>query len=192
MGGRANKNDEKNGRKNRNHLKTNGSRKRKLKCCHSRILKFCWQHCLILSEISLEVIFDIFSLTSSNRSSWKIIRLPSFGKYYLQDFVDAAVWFRRWKILLNIKPLQLPEKHLTLIRTAPDINILPILDIVSGSLHFLPVTLNLCLSSLYDILLNFEHLPVLVTGRKRILLVTHEIMPDSDQWPAVISCTVGQ
>ena len=63
------------------------------------------------------------------------------------------------------------------------------LDTVSRSWHIVPVTLNLCRSSLYDILLNFEHLPVIVTGIKRILLVTHEIVSDSDQWPAVISCT---
>ena len=28
-----------------------------------------------------------------------------------------------------------------------------------------------------------------MTGRKRILSVTHEIVRDSDRWPAVISCT---
>ena len=36
----------------------------------------------------------------------------------------------------------------------------------------------------------FEKLPVIVTSRKRILPVTHEIVPDSDRWLAVISCTV--
>ena len=69
-----------------------------------------------------------------------------------------------------------PDPPIALIRTAPEINISLILDIVSGSRYFLPITLNLCQSSLYDILLNFEHLPVFVTGRKRILLVTHEIV----------------
>ena len=53
----------------------------------------------------------------------------------------------------------------------------------------LPVTCNLCRSSVYNMLLKFENLPVIVTGRKRILLVTHEIVPDSDRWPSVISCT---
>ena len=50
----------------------------------------------------------------------------------------------------------------------------------AGHLQFLPV---------YDILLKFENLPVIVTEKKRILSVTHEIVPDSDRWPAVISCT---
>ena len=36
----------------------------------------------------------------------------------------------------------------------------------------------------------FEKLPVIVTCKKRILSVTHEIVPDSDRWPEVISCTV--
>ena len=60
---------------------------------------------------------------------------------------------------------------------------------MSDSWHFVPVTSNLCWSSVYDILLKFENLPVIVTGRKRILSVTHEIVPDSDRWPAAISCT---
>ena len=71
----------------------------------------------------------------------------------------------------------------------PEINISPVADIVSGSRHFVPVTRNMCRSSVYDILLKFENMPVIVTGRKRILSVTHEIVPDSDRWPAVISCT---
>ena len=60
---------------------------------------------------------------------------------------------------------------------------------MSGSQHFVLVTCNLCRSSVYDILLKFENLLVIVTGRKRILSVTHEIVLDSDRWPAVISCT---
>ena len=44
-------------------------------------------------------------------------------------------------------------------------------------------------SKIYDKFLKFENLPVIVTGRKWILSVTHEIVLDSDQWPAVISCT---
>ena len=72
---------------------------------------------------------------------------------------------------------------------APEINISPVPDIVSDSQRFVPVTCNLCRSSLYDILLKFENLPVIVTGRKRMLSVTHEFVPDSDRWPAVISCT---
>ena len=43
----------------------------------------------------------------------------------------------------------------------------------------MPVTHNSCRSSVYDILLEFENLLVIVTGRKRILSVTHEIVPDS-------------
>ena len=73
--------------------------------------------------------------------------------------------------------------------SAPEIIILPVPDIVSGSRHFVPVTRNLCRSSVYDVLFNFENLPAIVTGRKRILSVTHEILPDSNRWPAVISCT---
>ena len=42
-----------------------------------------------------------------------------------------------------------------------------------------PVTRNSCRSSVYDILLKFENLSVIVTGRKRILSVTHEIVWDS-------------
>ena len=63
-------------------------------------------------------------------------------------------------------------------------------DNVSGSQHFVPVTRNLCRSSVYDMLLKFLDLPVIVTGRKRTLSVTHKIVPYSDRWPAVISCTV--
>ena len=64
---------------------------------------------------------------------------------------------------------------------APEINILTVSDIMSGSRHFVPVTRNSCRSSLYDVLLKFENLLVTMTGRKRILSVTHEIMPDSDR-----------
>ena len=65
--------------------------------------------------------------------------------------------------------------------TAPEIDISPVPDFVSGSRYLVPVTRNLCRSSVYDILLKFENLPVIVTGRKRILSVTHEIVPDSDR-----------
>ena len=64
---------------------------------------------------------------------------------------------------------------------APEINISPVPDIMSGSQHFVPVTCKSCRFSLYDILLKFENLTVIVTGRKRILSVTHEIVPDSDR-----------
>ena len=64
---------------------------------------------------------------------------------------------------------------------APELNFLPVPDIVSDSRHFMPVTRNSCRSSVYDILLKFENLPVLVTGIKRILSVTDEIVPDSDR-----------
>ena len=73
--------------------------------------------------------------------------------------------------------------------SAPEINISSVPDIVSGSRHFLKVTWNSCWSSVYDTLLKFENLLVIVTGRKRIPSVTHEIVPDCDRWPAVISCT---
>ena len=62
-------------------------------------------------------------------------------------------------------------------------------DIVSGSRHIVPVFRDSCQSSVYDILLKFENLSVIVTGRKRILLVTHEMVRDSDRWLSVISCT---
>ena len=65
--------------------------------------------------------------------------------------------------------------------SAPEINISLVSDIVSGSRYFAPVTCNLCRSSVYDILLKFENLPVIVTGRKRILSVSHEILLDSDR-----------
>ena len=65
--------------------------------------------------------------------------------------------------------------------TGLEINILSVPDFVSGSRQFVPVTRNSCRSFAYDILLKFENLPVIVTGRKRILSVTHEIVLDSDQ-----------
>ena len=65
----------------------------------------------------------------------------------------------------------------------------PLPDTMSGGRDFVPVTRNLCRAYVYDILIKFEKLPVIVTGRKQILSVTHEIVPDSDRWPAVISCT---
>ena len=68
-----------------------------------------------------------------------------------------------------------------LIWAEPEINISPVPDIVFGSQHFVPVTGNLCRSSVYDVLLKFDNLPVIVTDRKRILLVTHKIVPDSDR-----------
>ena len=52
---------------------------------------------------------------------------------------------------------------------------------MSGSRYLVPVTRNSCRSSVYDVLFEFENLPVIVTSRKRILLVTHEIVPDSDR-----------
>ena len=64
---------------------------------------------------------------------------------------------------------------------APEINISPVPDIVSGSLHFVPVTRDSCQSSVYDIVLKFENLSVNVNGRKRILSVTYEIMPGGDR-----------
>ena len=67
------------------------------------------------------------------------------------------------------------------ISAAPEINISPVPDTMSGSRHFMPVTRNSCRSSVYDILLKFENLPLIVTGRKRILSVTYEMVPDSDR-----------
>ena len=64
--------------------------------------------------------------------------------------------------------------------SAPEIYISPVPDIVSGSRQFVLVTRNSCRSSVYAILLKFENLPVIVTGRKQILSVTHEMVPDSD------------
>ena len=70
-----------------------------------------------------------------------------------------------------------------LIRAAPEINISPVPDIVSDSRHFVPVSRNSCRSSVYDVLLKFKNLPAIVTGKKRILSVTHEIVPDvTDDW----------
>ena len=63
----------------------------------------------------------------------------------------------------------------------PEINISPVPDIVSGSRHFVPVTCNLCRSTVYDILLKSKNLPVIVTDRKRILSVTHEIVPGIEE-----------
>ena len=74
--------------------------------------------------------------------------------------------------------------------TALEINILLMPDTVSDSRRFVPVTRNLCRSSLYDVLLKFENLTVIVTGRKRILSVTQEIVPHNDRWPTVISCWI--
>ena len=37
-------------------------------------------------------------------------------------------------------------------------------------------------------IIEFERLPVIVTGGKRLLLDTHEIVPDSDRLLAAISC----
>ena len=65
--------------------------------------------------------------------------------------------------------------------TAPEISISSVPDILSGSQHFVLVTRNLYWSSVYDVLLKFENLPVIVTSRKRILSVTHEIVPDGDR-----------
>ena len=65
--------------------------------------------------------------------------------------------------------------------TVPEINISPVSDIVSGSRHFVLVTRYSWRSFVYDILLKFENLPVIATGRIRILSVTHKILPDSDR-----------
>ena len=65
------------------------------------------------------------------------------------------------------------KKQLTISKAVPEINISPVTDVVSGSRHFVTVTLNSYRSPVYDILLKFENLQVIVTGRKRILSVTH-------------------
>ena len=78
-------------------------------------------------------------------------------------------------------PLLTPEQARECKHTSPEINISPVSDIVSGSRHFVPVTRHWCRSSVYDILLKFENLPVIVTGRKQILSVTYEIVPNSDR-----------
>ena len=61
--------------------------------------------------------------------------------------------------------------------SAPEINISPVPDSVSNSRRFVPLIRNSCRSSVNDILLKIENLPVILTGRKRILSVTHEIVP---------------
>ena len=76
--------------------------------------------------------------------------------------------------------MKYPSMDKSFLISAPEINISPVPDIVSGSRHFVPYTHNLCRSSVHDILLKFKNLPVIVTGRKRILSVTYEIVPDSD------------
>ena len=73
--------------------------------------------------------------------------------------------------------------------SAPEINISPVPDTMTCSRHIVPVKRISFRSSLYDILLEFDNLPVIVTGIKRILSVTRDIVPDNDRWPAVISCT---
>ena len=76
---------------------------------------------------------------------------------------------------LELVHLQVDLEHVATNRSpAPEINTM------SGSRQFVPVTRNSCRSSVYDILLKFENLSVIVTGRKQILTVTHEIVPDSD------------
>ena len=70
-------------------------------------------------------------------------------------------FFQLWKAKL--------EKYT---RSAPEINILPVPDTISGSRHLVPVTYNSYRSSVYDMRLKFENLPVIVNGKKRILSVT--------------------
>ena len=64
---------------------------------------------------------------------------------------------------------------------APKINILPVPENMSGRRLIVPVNRNSCRASFYDILFKFENVPVIVTGRKKILSITHEILPDSDR-----------
>ena len=99
--------------------------------------------------------------------------------FYIQKMLKVAQLY----IILQKSCMYLVESKNTnfAASTAPEMNISPVLDIVSGSRHFVPVTRNSCWSSVYDVLLKFEKLPVIVTGRKRILSVTHEIVSDSDR-----------
>ena len=85
------------------------------------------------------------------------------------------------KLKLNRQHFREGSHQIFDVYAAPEINILLVPDMVSDSRHFVPVTRNSYRSSVYDILLKFENLPVIVTGRKRILSVTREIVPDSDR-----------
>ena len=67
---------------------------------------------------------------------------------------------------------------LNIVMSVPEINISSVQDIVSDILHYVCSSGQ---SSVYDILLNFENLSVIVTSRKKILSVTYEIVPDSDR-----------
>ena len=63
--------------------------------------------------------------------------------------------------------MSVPENQYFTIKSliaAPEMNISLVPDTVTGSQHFVLVTRNLCQSSVYDILLKFENLPVIVTG----------------------------
>ena len=85
------------------------------------------------------------------------------------------------KLKLNRQHFREGSHQIFDVYAAPEISILLVPDIVSGSRHFVPVTHNSCRSFVYDILLKFENLSVIVIGRKRIMLVTPEILPDSDR-----------
>ena len=104
---------------------------------------------------------------------------------YREDILIVATYHRgafqdlRKGVLAQL--LYAVISRITKLHTAPKINISLMPDIVSGSRHFVPVIRNSFRSSVYDTLLKFENLPVIVTGRKRILSVKHEIVPDSDR-----------
>ena len=76
--------------------------------------------------------------------------------------------------------MSVPENQYFTIKSliaAPEMNISLVPDTMSSGRHFVSVTRNSCWSSVYDILLKLENLLVTVTGRKRILSVTHEFVP---------------
>ena len=90
-----------------------------------------------------------------------------FQKYYTGNLVQFNWWYSAWNKYLTSAGHRVRQSALH-----------------AGHSQFVSV---FCI---YDILLKFENMSVIVTGKKRILSVTHEIVPDSDRRPAAISCTV--
>ena len=135
-------------------------------------------HLFLRLNIHFGLIQIILCLSSLSRLlSWKSQSVNFWSTHFV----------KHTRNLLFSQPLMFAG---SVFMAALEINILPVPVIVSGSLHFVTVTRNSWRSSLHDILLKFENLSVIVTSRKRILSVTYGIVPDSDWWPAVISCTV--
>ena len=70
------------------------------------------------------------------------------------------------KLKLNRQHFREGSHQIFDVYAAPEINILLVPGMVSDSRHFVTVTGDLSWSSVYDILLKFENLSVIVTGRK--------------------------